>query len=107
MSWGTSWDIPDGIASGIVFTKTTVDNGDLKVERIPNAKIYLNQVPTHDPYTNPNAQLYYSCGCGAIFDPGTKRFAELNNAASNAGWKIRFSDRGYVPYCVECGKGVE
>lgn len=66
-----------------------------------------NKVPTHDPYTNPNAHIYYECKCGQILDPGTKRFAELNNCASNAGWKIRFSDTGYIPYCVDCGKGVE
>lgn len=74
---------------------------------ITRAKELNNKVPTHDPYTNPDAQLYYSCNCGAILDPGTKRFAELNNCASNAGWKIRFTDSGYVPYCVDCGKGVE
>lgn len=66
-----------------------------------------NKVPTHDPYTNPNAELYYSCNCGAILDPGTKRFSELNGYASKAGWKIRFTDTGYVPYCGECGKGVD
>lgn len=71
------------------------------------SKVRSNLSPTHDPYTNPNAQIYYSCGCGAIFDPGTKRFAELNNRASEAGWKVRFSDTGYVPYCMKCGEGVE
>jgi hypothetical protein len=70
-------------------------------------KEYNNKVPTHDPYTNPNAHIYYECECGQILDPGTKRFAELNNCASNAGWKIRFSDTGYIPYCVDCGEGVE
>lgn len=80
--------------------------GQIADEKFPYGK-HPNKVPTHDPYTNPNAQLYYSCNCGAILDPGTRRFAELNNHASKAGWKIRFSDSGYVPYCVECGKGVE
>jgi len=53
-------------------------------------KLRSNKVPTHDPYTNPNAHIYYSCDCGNILDPGTKRFAELNNAAMDAGWKIRW-----------------
>lgn len=68
---------------------------------------FLNKKPTHDPYTNPNARLYYECNCGAIFDPGTKSFAQLNTHASEAGWKIRFKEVGYVPYCVKCGEDVE
>lgn len=67
----------------------------------------LNNKPTHDPYTNPNAHIYYECGCGAILDPGTKSFAQLNNCASEAGWKIRWGADSYVPYCVKCGEGVE
>jgi hypothetical protein len=66
-----------------------------------------NRKPTHDPYTNPNAHIYYECACGAILDPQTKSFAALNNHASGKGWKIRFTDKGYVPYCVKCGEGVE
>lgn len=97
MSWGTSFAWPE--------EASPIDTSEEYLQQV--AKERNNQVPTHDPYANPNAQLYYSCGCGAIFDPGTKRFAELNNAASNAGWKVRFIDSGYVPYCVDCGKGVE
>lgn len=76
---------------------------DLKI-----TKVYNNKMPTHDPYTNPNAQVYYECKCGAILDPGTKSFAALNNAASDKGWKVRWrSDgMGYEPFCVECGKDV-
>lgn len=68
-----------------------------------------NKFPTHDPYTNPNAFIYYECECGQILDPKTKRFAELNNHASNAGWKIRWGSQSYIPYCVECAKekGIE
>lgn len=92
MSWGTSFELlaklPDLVTIELV-------------------KELDNKVPTHDPYINPNAQIYYSCGCGAILDPGTKSFAELNNVASKAGWKIRFSDSGYMPYCVSCGEGVD
>lgn len=70
-------------------------------------KVYSNKMPTHDPYANPNAKLYYQCGCGAILDPGTKSFASLNNHASEVGWKIRFGANGYTPYCVKCGEKVE
>lgn len=70
-------------------------------------KKYNNSMPTHDPYTNPDATIYYECGCGAILDPNTKSFAALNNHASDKGWKIRFTDNGYEPYCVKCGEGVE
>jgi len=66
-----------------------------------------NVHPTHDPYANPNAHIYYECNCGAILDPQTKSFAALNNCASAKGWKIRFGDKGYTPYCVKCGEGVE
>lgn len=64
-------------------------------------------MPTHDPYTNLNAFLYYECKCGQILDPHVKSFAALNNHASEVGWKIRFGSEYYVPYCVECGKDVE
>ena len=70
-------------------------------------KEYKNKVPTHDPYSNPDSHIYYECACGAILDPGTKSFAALNNAASAAGWKVRFGVEYYVPYCVKCGEGVE
>lgn len=66
-----------------------------------------NKIPTHDPYTNPSAYLYYECKCGQRLDPHTKRFAELNNAAMNNGWKIRWGSEYYIPYCPECGKDVE
>lgn len=63
--------------------------------------IVFNDSEVHD------AHIYYECSCGAILDPGTKRFAELNNRASEAGWKIRFGETGYTPYCVKCGEKVE
>jgi hypothetical protein len=74
---------------------------------VKKLKVYSNKVPTHDPYTNPNAHIYHQCSCGAILDPGTKSFAQLNNAASAAGWKIRWGHEHYKAYCVECGKDVE
>lgn len=78
-------------------------------KHVPLEKVYNNLSPTHDPYTNPNAQLYYECKCGAILDPGTKSFAGLNNAASDKGWKVRWkaNGEGYEPFCEECGKDVE
>lgn len=80
---------------------------DIAAIKQAEMKEYLNKVPTHDPYTNPDATIYYECGCGAILDPNTKSFAALNNHASEKGWKIRFSEKGYTPYCVKCGEGVE
>lgn len=101
--WGTSW-----FEEAEPVAKEAWDNlklvGPIEVVTIPK---FLNKKPTHDPYSNPNARLYYECGCGAIFDPGTKSFAQLNTHASNAGWKIRFKEVGYVPYCVKCGENVE
>ena len=78
-------------------------------KHVPLEKEYNNKMPTHDPYTNPNAQVYYECKCGVILDPGTKSFAALNNAASDKGWKVRWKQNGegYEPFCVECGKDVE
>ena len=70
-------------------------------------KVHSNKMPTHDPYTNPDSQIYYQCSCGAILDPGTKSFAALNNCASENGWKVRWGATSYQPYCVECGKDVE
>lgn len=67
-----------------------------------------NKIPTHDPYTNPNAFLYYQCDCGQRLDPKTKSFAALNNAAMNGDWKIRWGMQHYVPYCPKCAaeKGI-
>ncbi len=79
-------------------------SGDAALAKI---KEYENDKPTHDPYTNPDMYLYHQCDCGAILDPNTKSFAQLNNAASYAGWKIRWGHDSYKAYCVECGKGVE
>lgn len=89
--------------------KTVLAKGEVTTKgfRVTKIKELNNKVPTHDPYTNPDAELYYACNCGAILDPGTKSFAELNNQASRKGWKIRFGDSGYTPYCVDCGKGIE
>lgn len=70
-------------------------------------KVYNNLSPTHDPYTNPNAIIYYQCNCGAILDCNTKSFAALNNHASKMDWKIRWGVTSYQPYCVNCGKEVE
>lgn len=95
--WGSNW-----LEEAAPISKEAWDN--LKPLDIPK---FLNKKPTHDPYTNPNAEIYYECGCGAILDPGTKSFADLNNHASDAGWKIRFSHDGYTPYCVKCGEDVE
>lgn len=101
----------NGVLLGIDFgkddkTSTVIgkikDDGTLSIKKILN-----NNMPTHDPYANPNAQIYYQCKCGNVLDPGTKSFAHLNNCASKEGWKIRFREIGYVPYCVKCGEGVE
>jgi len=90
--------------TGVVLT--TIENGSI-VQKIVDPSVYHNEEPTHDPYSNPNARIYYECNCGAILDPCTKSFAALNNAASEAGWKVRWNHDGYQSYCVECGKDVE
>lgn len=105
MAWGKSWDVtPDKqLDDAVLYGQGWSQDG----KHIPVEKIFKNNIPTHDPYANPNAQIYYECGCGAILDPGTKSFAALNNYASEKGWKIRFGHNGYVPYCVKCGESVE
>lgn len=95
------------LGSGDKTILTTFKDGQIKHEIIPPERLYNNKMPTHDPYTNPNAQIYYQCHCGAILDPGTKSFAALNNAAMNAGWKVRWGETSYKPYCVKCGEEVE
>jgi len=93
----------------VVPTDPNVENGKIKQEITSTKEMYNNLKPTHDPYTNPGAMVYYECACGAILDPKTKSFAHLNNAASVAGWKIRWKHdgMGYQPFCVKCGEGVE
>lgn len=97
MSWGKEWPKPNNLST------------DPNNPWTGNLKEYNNKVPTHDPYTNPNAHIYYECSCGAILDPGTKSFASLNNAASENGWKVRWNKngQGYQPFCVKCGEEVE
>ena len=94
MGWGTSWDKPE--------SEINITWPALNLER-------QNKIPTHDPYTNPNAHLYYQCDCGEVLDPKTKSFASLNNHASNANWKVRWGAHHYVPYCPKCvvKKGIE
>lgn len=104
MGWGNSWEetikpIQDAANFGIGWSQNE--------KHVPLDQIYKNIPPTHDPYTNPNATIYYECGCGAILDPQTKSFAALNNYASEKGWKVRFGADSYVPYCVRCGEDVE
>src|SRR5689334_3229789 len=98
-AWGTSW--------GGFEHLEIIKEHNIPVTVPINIPKFLNKKPTHDPYTNPNAHIYYECGCGAILDPGTKSFAQLNNCASKAGWKVRWGADSYVPYCVKCGEGVE
>lgn len=97
--WGTGWVIEEAAP----ISKEAWDN----LKPITDTPKFLNKHPTHDPYTNPNAHIYYQCGCGAILDPGTKSFAALNNCASDKGWKVRWGADSYVPYCVKCGEDVE
>ena len=99
----------DDLAGGPVFVYKCQDNpkGDINFGLMKLEKVYNNLHPTHDPYTNPDSQIYYQCNCGAILDPGTKSFAALNNCAMNTGWKVRWGADSYQPYCVECGKDVE
>lgn len=97
MGWGTSWKteaLEEAASHG--WTE------EILKER-------QNKIPTHDPYTNPNAFIYYKCDCGEVLNPKTKSFASLNNHASNAGWKIRWGSEYYVPYCPKCAneKGIE
>lgn len=99
--WPTDWpsQVPKEIKDAIV-------KGEFK-DLPPLGDSKRNAIPTHDPYTNPGAYLYYECKCGQRLDPHTKRFAELNNAAMKAGWKIRWGANSYVPHCVECGRDME
>jgi len=106
MAWGNTWGGLMDPMWGEPKSKNLRELPSLNSVENLN-KIYNNFQPTHDPYTNPNAHIYYECKCGAILDPKTKSFAALNNYASEKGWKIRFGEHGYTPYCVKCGEGVE
>lgn len=86
---------------------TIIYEGPNLFPEINHVRLRVNVKPTHDPYKNSNSHIYYECACGAILDPGTKSFAALNGKASEVGWKIRFGEIGYTPYCVKCGEGVE
>lgn len=109
MTWSKDWPKlhPDPQQIENINFNDPIDCNDPKHYTLKTNKEYNNKVPTHDPYSNPNADIYYECACGAILDPGTKSFATLNNAAMNKGWKVRWGETAYQPYCVECGKGVE
>lgn len=116
MGWGTSWDKPkstevleEAAAHGWPEVKPEEIGKQLRIRVPEDFKIIDNKFPTHDPYANPNAFLYYECECGARLDPRTKSFASLNNAASNANWKVRWGPNSYVPYCPKCveEKGIE
>jgi len=93
------------LGTGERLILTEIKDGEITHTDI--TKEYKNNVPTHDPYANPDAQIYYQCECGAVLDPGTKSFAALNNAAMASGWKVRWGPHNYIPYCVKCGEDVE
>lgn len=93
------------LATGEKVVLTTIKDGIITHTDI--TKEYKNKVPTHDPYSNPDSHIYYECACGAILDPGTRSFAQLNNAAMNSGWKVRWGATSYQPYCVKCGHDVD
>jgi len=96
MGWGVSWEQPKGFTVKPEWLNDVTD--------IKKAK---NKVPTHDPYTNPDAYLYFECSCGAVLDPHTKSFATLIKNASEADWKIRFGQDHYQAYCAKCGVDIE
>lgn len=108
MGWGSNWDNKPIEAK---FTdKEAVKLKEIWEKSKPNdIKFIPNKFPTHDPYTNPGAFLYYECDCGQVLDPKVKSFASLNNHASQANWKIRWGAQHYVPYCPKCvvEKGIE
>lgn len=99
MGWGTSWDKPKSVEALEEAAAHGWPETELKKQE---QNFRVNLVPTHDPYTNPNAFLYYECECGERLDPRTKSFAGLNNHASNEGWKVRWGPNSYVPYCPKC-----
>ena len=107
--WPSKPVVPEGqLRAGEAYIKQFTDVYGTEPNPVAlGIKEYNNKVPTHDPYSNPDSHIYYECGCGVILDPGTKSFASLNNAAMNAGWKVRWGADSYVPYCVKCGEGVE
>src|ERR1700752_1426799 len=99
--FGTSWNTNKD-------RSIIVENNTNEIVTITEKQLneYKNQVPTHDPYTNPNALIYFECSCGSIHDPGTKSFASLTTSAGRAGWKIRFiSGKDYdTAFCEKCGE---
>lgn len=114
MGWGTSWDKPKPVealeeiaAHG--WPEVHPEDIGKQIKIIVPEDFKINKIPTHDPYTNPNAFLYYECECGQRLDPRVKSFASLNNHASDAGWKVRWGPHHYVPYCPKCveEKGIE
>lgn len=120
MAWGKGWDdeLKQADTQTIIYPATpefpAIKYDFMQTVDLPNSEEvkqhqFKNQIPTHDPYSNPGAFLYYQCECGEVLDPKTKRFAELNNCASHAGWKIRFGSQYYIPYCPKCvkEKGIE
>lgn len=115
MAWGKDWGKSEELALdemySITGTKKLNPEDALNIaqtEMNEASNKFKNSIPTHDPYTNPGAFLYYECECGQRLDPNVKSFASLNNHASEAGWKIRWGEKHYVPYCPKCAeaKGI-
>lgn len=125
--WGSSWDkiikpmqdaklvtwqAPTDVPNRIGIDLAKIHEMSKVIEQAKTDIINttgLNKIPTHDPYTNPGAYIYYQCECGDTFDPQVKSFAALNNAAMTSKWKIRWGQDHYIPYCPKCveEKGIE
>jgi len=75
--WGTGWDKPlidpkmelhigvdpakPGSEQTIHGVWTAEGFKEISEEEFQNK--FKNIAPTHDPYTNPGAHIYYECGC--------------------------------------------
>ncbi len=107
MAWTSSPDyVGINLASKPDQTAYFTEAAPISKQAWDSLKERNNKVPTHDPYTNPDTHIYYSCECGEVFDPGTKSFAALNNAASHTGWIIswRKNGQGYDAFCPKCAE---
>jgi len=91
MAWGTTWN-------NLNYTSKHWD------EERPYVNIN-NLKKDGSNLIDGEKNLYFQCeGCEILFDPATKSFATLHDAAHGQGWKVKWNINGlgYKIYCPSC-----
>lgn len=127
MAWGNSWVTPQSLSNlnikqkdkttiiytatpefpAIKFTGMVTVPVDKAGQITEDGKKILREAlrKQGSNLVDDNQFLYFQCeGCATLFDPETKSFAQLQDKAHKANWKIKWNvnGQGYKIFCPQC-----